>query len=274
MLERADDVGGTWRDNTYPGCACDVPSHLYSFSFAPNPDWSRTFSPPARDLGLPAPLRRAPRARPHIRFGHEVTGAAWDEERTLWAIDTARGAVTADVLIAGTGGLSEPSIPALPGLEDFEGTVFHSASWDHDHDLAGERVAVIGTGASAIQFVPADPAARGAAAPVPAHAAVDHAPPRPADHAPRATRVPPPATGPARDARRIYWARETFVPSGSCTPACCGPESRDRPGTPQRQVPDPELRAQADPELHDGLQAHPDLQRLLPGAGAGPTSRW
>ena len=154
ILERADDLGGTWRDNSYPGCACDVPSHLYSFSFALNPNWSRAFSPQEEIFDY---LRRTARdfgILPRIRYGAAVTEARWDASVQKWRLATTRGDLTANVLIAGTGGLSEPSIPSLPGLESFEGTTFHSAAWDHDHDLAGERVAVIGTGASAIQFVP------------------------------------------------------------------------------------------------------------------------
>jgi cation diffusion facilitator CzcD-associated flavoprotein CzcO len=154
VLERADDVGGTWRDNSYPGCACDVPSHLYSFSFALNPDWTRSFSPQPEIWEY---LRRCAReygVMPHLRFGHEVLSAAWDDTRQRWCIETSRGPLTAQVLILGTGPLSEPQLPSLPGLDRFRGTVFHSARWNHDHDLRGERVAVIGTGASAIQFVP------------------------------------------------------------------------------------------------------------------------
>ena len=154
VLERGADVGGTWRDNTYPGCACDVPSHLYSFSFAPNPDWTRAFSPQPE---IEAYLQRVARERgvlPHVRFGTELLDARWDDVTATWTVETSRGSVVTDVLVLGTGGLSEPSVPSLPGLEAFGGTTFHSATWDHDHDLTGERVAVIGTGASAIQFVP------------------------------------------------------------------------------------------------------------------------
>jgi cation diffusion facilitator CzcD-associated flavoprotein CzcO len=154
VLERADEVGGTWRDNTYPGCQCDIPSALYSFSFAPNPDWSRFYplQSEIRDY-----LRRCARdfgVMPHIRFGHEVLGADWDDDAGHWRLETAGGPLTADVLVGGMGGLSAPAVPEIPGLESFEGTVFHSATWDHDHDLAGERVGVIGTGASSVQFVP------------------------------------------------------------------------------------------------------------------------
>ena len=179
ILERADDIGGTWRDNTYPGCACDVPSHLYSFSFAPNPNWSRHFSP-QREIWayLRDCVKRFGLSR-HILFGHELLDATWDEDASRWRIETSQWSFTADVLALGNGPLSEPSIPKIPGLERFKGTVFHSAQWDHEHNLTSERVAVIGTGASAIQFVPADPAAGEAADPLPAHAAVDHAAQRP-----------------------------------------------------------------------------------------------
>jgi len=154
ILERADDVGGTWQANTYPGCQCDVPSHLYSFSFAPNPGWSRTFSLQPEIWDYLRDLAETRGLRPHIRFGHELTGAAWDDEAQRWHVDTSRGAWTAQVLVDATGPLSHPQVPSIRGLRRFEGKLFHSAEWDHDHDLSGERVAVIGTGASAIQFVP------------------------------------------------------------------------------------------------------------------------
>jgi cation diffusion facilitator CzcD-associated flavoprotein CzcO len=154
VLERADDLGGTWRDNTYPGCACDVPSHLYSYSFAPNPDWNHIF---ARHDEIWSYLRDCAErfgVVPHIRYGHEVTGAEWDDEAERWHVRTSAGAITARVLVAAAGPLSQPMIPKLPGLDRFAGRTFHSAQWDHDCALEGKRVAVIGTGASAIQFVP------------------------------------------------------------------------------------------------------------------------
>lgn len=155
VLERAGDLGGTWRDNAYPGCACDVPSHVYSFSFALNPDWSTTYSPQPEIWDY---LRRCADRfglRPSIRFGTEVRQASWDGAAGHWRIETSRGDWTADVLISAGGPLNEPVIPKLPGLETFRGETFHSSRWDHDLDLTGRRVAVIGTGASAIQFVPA-----------------------------------------------------------------------------------------------------------------------
>ncbi|MFE3635194.1 flavin-containing monooxygenase [Streptomyces sp. NPDC059168] len=155
VLERADGVGGTWRDNSYPGCACDVPSHLYSFSFAPNPDWPRTFSGQEHIRAYLEHVTDVFGLRPHLRFGAEVKLMRWDGERLRWEIETARGTLTADVVVSATGPLSDPKTPGIPGLETFPGKVFHSARWDHDYDLRGKRVAMVGTGASAIQIVPA-----------------------------------------------------------------------------------------------------------------------
>ncbi|AEW94516.1 MULTISPECIES: flavin-containing monooxygenase [Streptomycetaceae] len=155
ILERAGSVGGTWRDNSYPGCACDVPSHLYSFSFAPNAEWPRTFSGQPHIRAYLERVTDTFGLRPHIRFDSEVLAARWDGERARWEIRTAREELTADVLVSATGPLSDPRIPEIPGLDGFPGKVFHSARWDHDYDLAGKRVAMVGTGASAIQIVPA-----------------------------------------------------------------------------------------------------------------------
>ena len=155
LFEKSSDVGGVWRDNTYPGAACDVPSHLYSLSFAPKPDWSRRFAPQAeihqylRDVARDFDVLR------HIRFDTEVVGAAFDDVTGRWRLTLAGGGeFQADVLITATGQLSRPSTPDVPGLASFRGTMFHSAQWDHAHDFRDERVAVLGTGASAIQFVP------------------------------------------------------------------------------------------------------------------------
>jgi cation diffusion facilitator CzcD-associated flavoprotein CzcO len=155
ILEKADRVGGTWRENTYPGCACDIRSHLYSFSFEPKADWTREFAPQPEILAyLEHCVDKYDLAR-HIRFGQEVTGAEYDEARAAWDVTTAGGdLVTGKALVIGQGPLHVPNIPDLPGLERFEGRAFHSARWDHGYDLTGQRVAVIGTGASAIQFVP------------------------------------------------------------------------------------------------------------------------
>ncbi len=156
LFEKADALGGTWRDNTYPGSGCDVPSHLYSLSFAPNPDWSRRFPEQAEILAHLERIADDFDVRRRIRFSTEVTAATFDEGAGTWTLDLGDGTTfTADVLVAATGQLNRPHVPAIEGLDSFAGTVFHSARWDHDHDLGGEDVAVIGIGASAIQFVPA-----------------------------------------------------------------------------------------------------------------------
>jgi cation diffusion facilitator CzcD-associated flavoprotein CzcO len=155
ILERAGDLGGVWRDNSYPGCACDVESHLYEFSFAPNPDWSHRYSPAAEIWEY---LRRCADqfgVTPHIRYHETVSDVTWDEAGARWRVTTSSGTFTAGLVVAATGALSEPRMPALPGIDSFTGPVFHSARWNHAVDLTGKRVAVIGTGASAVQFVPA-----------------------------------------------------------------------------------------------------------------------
>jgi cation diffusion facilitator CzcD-associated flavoprotein CzcO len=155
LLERAAAVGGTWRDNQYPGCACDVPSHLYSFSFAPNPDWSRYFAPQPEIWAYLERCADAFDVRRHILFQREVVEATWDDGPAVWRLRTRSGEeLTADAVVMGTGALSNPATPRLAGAERFQGAQFHSARWDHGYDLRGKRVAVVGTGASAVQFVP------------------------------------------------------------------------------------------------------------------------
>ena len=155
LLERAEEPGGVWRDNTYPGAACDIPSPLYSFSYEPNPHWPRRYS---EQPDIHAYLRRVIAKyglEPHIRYGAEVTSAAFDEDSATWRVETSDGdTLTADVFVPAVGQLSRPVLPDIPGRDSFAGPAFHSARWDHGADLRGKRVAVIGTGASAIQFVP------------------------------------------------------------------------------------------------------------------------
>ncbi|MEV6609074.1 NAD(P)/FAD-dependent oxidoreductase [Kutzneria sp. NPDC051319] len=154
VLERGEQVGGTWRDNTYPGAACDVPSHLYSFSFAPNPAWTRSFSRQGEIQDYIVDVVRRHRLRDNHVFGCEVLSTRWSDADSRWELETTKGRFTADIVVAAFGALCEPARPDIPGIEDFDGTVFHSARWDHDADLSGKRVAVIGSGASAIQIVP------------------------------------------------------------------------------------------------------------------------
>lgn len=154
LLERGEDVGGVWRSNTYPGCTCDVPSHLYSFSFAPNPEWTNTYSPqPEIQAYLRSCVDRF-ELRPRLRFRVEMLDAAWDENVGRWRISTSHGEYDAQVLVSAVGPLTEPSFPDVVGIETFEGHLMHSARWDHSYDLTGKVVASIGTGASAIQYVP------------------------------------------------------------------------------------------------------------------------
>lgn len=154
VLERATDVGGTWRDNTYPGAACDIQSHLYSYSFKPNPRWSRVYAPQPEILDYLRRTAQDEKILENVQFGASVERASWDETRGLWVVQTTRGVFEAPVLISAAGHLSDPSYPDIPGIAKFKGQVFHSAKWDHSCDWAGKRVGVIGTGASAIQIVP------------------------------------------------------------------------------------------------------------------------
>jgi len=154
MLERSDAVGGTWRDNTYPGCACDVPSHLYSYSFETAVDWPRPYAEQADIRAYTERCFDKYGVRPFVQLNAELQRAVFDEARHHWQLTTAAGELTADVLVLGTGGLSNPNVPDLPGLPEFQGEAFHSARWNHDYDFHGKRVAVIGSGASTIQFLP------------------------------------------------------------------------------------------------------------------------
>ncbi|RNL78840.1 flavin-containing monooxygenase [Nocardioides marmorisolisilvae] len=155
ILEKAEDLGGVWRDNTYPNAACDVPSSLYSWSFAPKPDWPRRYSGQADILGYIRAVADERGLTERIRTGVEVTAASYDDATATWRVETADGdTYDAEFLVSAVGQLSRPVIPEIPGADSFAGPAFHSAQWDHDVDLRGKRVAVLGTGASAIQFVP------------------------------------------------------------------------------------------------------------------------
>jgi cation diffusion facilitator CzcD-associated flavoprotein CzcO len=254
VLERAGEVGGTWRDNTYPGAACDVPSNLYSFSFAPNPGWSRSFSPQGEIQEYLCRVATDFGVRPHIRFDHEVLGAAWDETDRRWRVRTGAGEFEAEVFVSATGALSDPAIPPLPGLDRFEGRVFHSARWDHDHDLTGKRVAVVGTGASAIQFVPQIQPRVGRLT------VFQRTPPwvlprwdrafRPAEqwafrHVPGVQRL-------ARAG--IYWGREQMVAGFVAAPNLMRAAERLARRHLRRSVPDPLLRAKLTPGYRIGCK--------------------
>jgi len=284
VLERAGEVGGTWRDNTYPGAACDVPSHLYSFSFAPNPDWSRSFSAQPEIQAYLQGCAGRFGVRPHLRLHHELTGARWDDGDARWHLETTGGRFRVRILVSATGALSDPSVPDLPGLDAFEGTAFHSARWDHDHDLTGERIAVIGTGASAIQFVP-EIQPRAARLTV-----FQRTPPwvvprwdrafTPAErwlfrHVPATQRL-------ARSG--IYWARESYVLGFAYNPRYMAVAERLARRHLHRQVADPELRARLTPGYRIGCKRilisndwYPALTRpnvdLVADAVVGVTAR-
>ena len=226
LLERAGDIGGTWRDNTYPGCRCDVPSHLYSFSFAPNPNWSSTFSPQAEILDYLKDCAERFGVLPHVRFDTELESAELGRRRRA----------VADRDVAGPtdrrrpdrrrrARCREPSLPEVPGLESFEGTAFHSAQWDHDHDLdrrarGRDRHRRLGDPVRA-----RDPAEGRQAARLPAHRAVGHPAPQPAAQALGARALPALPAGAARDAGRRSTGRASCSCSSSAT-APVGPAAR------------------------------------------------
>ncbi|MFD4434273.1 flavin-containing monooxygenase, partial [Nocardia sp. NPDC058497] len=154
VFERAGDIGGTWRDNTYPGAGCDVPSQLYSYSFALNPNWTHSFSTQPQIQQYIQDVVDRHGVRESILLDCEVTGARWDSDTARWDIQTSRGAFTAGITVSAAGPLSTPKLPDIKGISSFRGELFHSSRWAHDVDLTGKRVAVVGTGASAIQIVP------------------------------------------------------------------------------------------------------------------------
>ncbi|MFD0363896.1 flavin-containing monooxygenase [Nocardia sp. GCM10030253] len=154
VLERGGDVGGTWRDNTYPGAACDVPSHLYSYSFALNPNWSRSFSKQGEIQQYIQGVAEKYNVRDKHLFDCDVTSARWNNDTSQWEIESSKGSFTADTVVSAVGALCEPALPDIKGINNFKGEIFHSARWNHDADLSGKRVAIIGTGASSIQIVP------------------------------------------------------------------------------------------------------------------------
>lgn len=254
VLERRGDLGGTWRDNTYPGCKCDVPSHLYSYSFALNPNWSHTYSSQPEILDYLRDCAARFGVTPKIHFNTEVTGAQWNDDEKHWEIETSKGALRADVLVAANGGLAEPAQPDLPGMDSFEGTVFHSANWDSSHELSGRRVAVIGTGATAIQIVPS-------IQPEVEYLTVFQRTPgwvlphtdRPTTRFERALYRRVPAL--QRLVRHsIYWARETLVFGMTKDQRFLTPIRKIATAHLHKQVKDPELRAKLTPKFSPGCK--------------------
>ena len=258
VIERDSGVGGTWWANTYPGCQCDIPSHLYSFSFAPNPNWTRTYAPQGEIQRYIADIAEREGILPHVRFRCELLGADWDEPEGVWRLRTSTGEVTAERVIAAPGPLAEPQVPAVPGLDSFTGDVFHTARWNHDVDLTGRRVAVIGTGASAIQAVPRIQPK------VERLTLFQRTPPWVMPHGER------PITAAERFVYRrfpavqrlvrtgVYWSRELVVPGLVHQPRLLGVMERIARRHLARQVADPQLRERLTPDYRIGCK------RILP----------
>lgn len=254
VVDKGETVGGTWRDNTYPGAACDVPSQLYSFSFAPNPDWTRSFSQQPEIHAYLEHTAREAGVLDRFRFGVTVEDAAWDEADQVWQVATDHGTVSADVLVTGSGGLSEPRLPDIEGIESFGGRIFHSARWDHDADLTGKRVAVIGTGASAIQIVPRlaetvghlDVYQRTAPWVIPrqdrAYPAIERAALR---HVPGLQKL---------YRLGVFLARETYVPAFTAFPDIAKPAELAAKANIRRGIADPELRRKVTPDFKLGCK--------------------
>ena len=254
VIDRGDDVGGTWRDNTYPGAACDVPSQLYSFSFAPNPEWTRSFSPQPEIHSYLRNVAARAGVLDKFRFGVSFDDAAWDSEAKVWRIKTSRGSLTADVLITASGGLSEPKMPDIDGIDSFQGEVFHSARWNHDYDLAGKRVAVIGTGASSIQIVPAI-AARVSHLDVYQRTAPWIVPRRDRAYTSLeklALRYVPGLQKLYRTA--IYWGREALVPGFTVNPKLAAPAKQMALANINKGIKDRALRTRVTPTFEIGCK--------------------
>ena len=262
VLERADDIGGAWHYNTYPGCRCDVPSHLYSLSFAPNPEWSNTYSPQAEIRDYLRNCADELGVRPHLRTNVEVEAASWREDEQLWEIETSAATFTATFLVNGMGPLTEPKLPDVPGLGSFEGKTMHSARWDHEYDFEGKRVASVGTGASAIQYVPEIQREvehllvfQRTAPWIMPHGA------RPISHRERTLfRRFPLAQRLIREG--VYWARELLVFGFAKNPRLMGLLERLSRSHMRKQISDPELLERVTPDYTLGCK------RLL------PSNRW
>jgi cation diffusion facilitator CzcD-associated flavoprotein CzcO len=254
VIEKGTDVGGTWRDNTYPGAACDVPSQLYSFSFAPNPHWSRSFSPQPEIQAYLQRVAETSGVLDRFRFGCALEDAAWDDDAQLWHVRTTTGSLTADVLVSAAGALSDAKLPDIDGIDSFAGEVFHSSQWRHDHDLTGRRVAVVGTGASAVQLVP-EIAGRVAHLDVYQRTAPHVIPRR--DRAYTALEKAAFAKVPGvQKAYRtaIYWARESFVPAFVWDSRIAAPARKAAQLNIERGISDPALREKVTPHFELGCK--------------------
>ncbi|MEO3871179.1 NAD(P)/FAD-dependent oxidoreductase [Nonomuraea sp. B12E4] len=254
ILEKADDLGGTWRDNTYPGCACDIPSHMYSYSFELNPDWSRMFAPQQEIWDYLRACADKYAVTPHIRYGKRVTALDYDDARRGWSVTTDDGTtLRTNAVVSAVGALHIPKYPEIAGRTAFRGPAFHSAEWDHSVDLTGKRVAVIGTGASAVQFVPRIAPSAGhltvfQRTPPWIHPKVDPAL-SPGLH--RILRLP----GLARTVRDgLYWLLETRGLGFAADPRLMKPQRKLALDHLRAQVPDPDLRRRLTPDYLIGCK--------------------
>src|ERR1700691_5288156 len=269
ILEKSADLGGTWRDNQYPGCACDVPSPLYSFSFELNASWSQLFAPRAEISEYLHDCSAKYGIDEHMRYGSEVESMEWDDAAELWTVRTPSGdRYVAHAVISGAGALHIPSYPKISGFGSFEGPAFHSSEWDKSCDLAGKRVAVIGTGASAIQIIPEIAKVAGQVT------VFQRTPPwiQPRPNAPipeRTRRLLDTVPGTARGLRyAVYWMLETRAVGVAVDPRLMAPlEALSRKQL-ERQVADPALRARLTPDYTIGCKRillssdyYPALQR-------------
>lgn len=255
VVERAQDVGGTWRDNTYPGCRCDVQSNLYSFSFAPNASWSETFPTQPEIYAYLQGVAADAGLGPHLRFGFDVEDVSFEESSGRWRVTSTSGAVvTADAVIVATGGLAEPKLPDIDGIDSFDGPIIHSAAWDDSVDLSTARVGVIGTGASAIQIIPA-------IAPFVDHLTVFQRTP--------AWVLPHPGRAVSKRAKALYtrlpftqrlarwadyWTREALVIPFVKRPSMMAGAEKQARAHLEAQVADPELRAKLTPSYRLGCK--------------------
>ena len=254
ILERADSVGGAWRDNTYPGCACDVQSRLYELDVAPWPGWTRKFAGQEEIRAYLESVVEIFGLEPCLRLGTEVERAVWDDTSDTWRLQTSRGEIEADVLISACGGLTEPLYPEIPGMREFAGPAMHTARWDHAVDLRGKRVAVVGTGASAIQVIPA--IAPDAAEVVVLQRTPPWVMPRRDRSVPRWYRALLAALPPAQRAMRgvSSWAREVQLLSFTRQGAFRSLGERIARRHLEAQVPDPRLRQRLTPDYAMGCK--------------------
>ncbi len=258
VVEKGPDVGGTWRDNTYPGAACDVPSQLYSFSFATNPDWSSSYSPQPEIQAYIQKVAKRSGTLDRFVFDTTVVDATWDDDGQQWLSrivgPDGERTIASTTLVVGAGALSEPKLPAIEGIDTFQGQIFHSARWNHDADLTGRRVAVIGTGASAIQIVPElqqvadhlDVYQRTAPWVIPRNDRTYGALER------RVLRRLPALRKLYRTG--IYWAHEAYVPGFTLQPKLALPAKKMAQANIAKGIKDPELRAKVTPHFEIGCK--------------------